>query len=793
MSTALIVRVKRRRSVSPSNELVVVEDGPKPRKTKKGGLSALSLGASKSESEGGEGGSNGDGQHKPRKLVLRRMGTVKEDSGDRKAIDVTKKRGRAPSMEEESGAGVRTGRTGTEPSVKKKPNVFVTRRRRVVRSNKEGEYVVVDLSQIAYNDSTPPTSSSAPGAQKQPSLKRTMVLNPPDRHLENALHQISTIELARRGGSVAVQADFNPLLTALMQGGNVNLQTRSPGGAAAVQTLAQTQTLAQKQAREQAGVTGKTALMLACYFANHRVASRLVARGADVFLTDSLGRVAMDYLHEGLQEGLQNQALVNTTVTAGAAGTGTSSPLSVASSSPQGMSRRGEDLVLLLHKTASKSASQREALAKIATSNAAAAAGVDMGVDAEGDGGSDDYVVDIFAIEGPGVAGERAESSQAAQEEQQRDPTVPMVAIEGLRIDEASHSVEFVEFDYDSDWSDLGDDEDPDSNDERYHGNDYPEDEESAEEEEEEEEEEGYEDEDEDEEEGRRRDPSFRGNPAQLGHSREGVRATGHVVRPQLAGGGSEDFGNAGVPTPESILRRWQREEQGDDEDEEDEDEDGEEVTMVTDGGPRSLKEHRDRLRALHEQKRGSAGALGPQFAANPREFGRDGLPKYGGLSGVGDDDEEDDGAYERYGYVPGWDDAGNALQFSRYAEGGYGDGDEDEDEDEDDGYRMGASGLPPADSDGDGDYDGRSTYSGGARVRYARPNGGLGHAQDEDEDELVAQARAARAFYNGLRDSPARGGAAPMHSGSVFRLSRGVAQNAGQGSYCGEIGGDEG
>ena len=81
-------------------------------------------------SEGGEGGSNGEGQHKPRKLVLRRMGTVKEDSGDRQAIDVTKKRGRAPSMEEESGAGVRTGRTGTEPSVKKKPNVFVTRRRR---------------------------------------------------------------------------------------------------------------------------------------------------------------------------------------------------------------------------------------------------------------------------------------------------------------------------------------------------------------------------------------------------------------------------------------------------------------------------------------------------------------------------------------------------------------------------------------------------------------------------------------------------------------------------------------
>ena len=30
-------------------------------------------------------------------------------------------------------------------------------------------------------------------------------------------------------------------------------------------------------------------------------------------------------------------------------------------------------------------------------------------------------------------------------------------------------------FEYDSDWSDLADDEDPDSNDERFDGNDYPE------------------------------------------------------------------------------------------------------------------------------------------------------------------------------------------------------------------------------------------------------------------------------------------------------------------------------
>ena len=35
-------------------------------------------------------------------------------------------------------------------------------------------------------------------------------------------------------------------------------------------------------------------------------------------------------------------------------------------------------------------------------------------------------------------------------------------------------NVELV-FEYDSDWSDLADDEEPDSNDERFAGNDYPE------------------------------------------------------------------------------------------------------------------------------------------------------------------------------------------------------------------------------------------------------------------------------------------------------------------------------
>ena len=48
----------------------------------------------------------------------------------------------------------------------------------------------------------------------------------------------------------------------------------------------------------------------------------------------------------------------------------------------------------------------------------------------------------------------------------------PIVQVEGLRLGAAGQA-ELV-FAYDSDWSDLRDDEDPDSNGERFAGNDYP-------------------------------------------------------------------------------------------------------------------------------------------------------------------------------------------------------------------------------------------------------------------------------------------------------------------------------
>ena len=164
-------------------------------------------------------------------------------------------------------------------------------------------------------------------------------------------------------------------------------------------------------------------------------------------------------------------------------------------------------------------------------------------------------------------------------------------------------------------------------------------------------------------------DRNFRRMPAKLTKlGREGVRSSGHVIRHQVGGEyeGEVDLGNVGVPTPESILRTWQREEAHAVEGEEDE----EAVLEVKNGGPRSLKEHRDRLRALREQRGGirdGSEVLGTQFGSNPREFGRNALPKYQGLSDSEDEDES--AAYEKYGYRAGWDDSQNDAQFSRFAQ----------------------------------------------------------------------------------------------------------------------------
>lgn len=85
---------------------------------------------------------------------------------------------------------------------------------------------------------------------------------------------------------------------------------------------------------------------------------------------------------------------------------------------------------------------------------------------------NNDYVFDIFMLNSTNDNSTKENTVVSKENEQSKCPTIK---IEGLHILNDGRC-ELVHT-YDSDWSDLADDEDIDSNDERYEGNDYPEEE----------------------------------------------------------------------------------------------------------------------------------------------------------------------------------------------------------------------------------------------------------------------------------------------------------------------------
>jgi hypothetical protein len=100
---------------------------------------------------------------------------------------------------------------------------------------------------------------------------------------------------------------------------------------------------------------------------------------------------------------------------------------------------------------------------------------------------AEDFVVDIYVVkntesgmaedevnnkmENTDMSNEMNESMQDSDSKESEN-LFSILRVEGLRIDDETGQVELVA--YDSDWSDLADDEEPDSNDERHYANDYP-------------------------------------------------------------------------------------------------------------------------------------------------------------------------------------------------------------------------------------------------------------------------------------------------------------------------------
>jgi len=226
-----------------------------------------------------------------------------------------------------------------------------------------------------------------------------------------------------------------------------------------------------------------------------------------------------------------------------------------------------------------------------------------------------DYVYDIYTCS-------QTQAESTTTNSDNRDDTsnthntniydsVPNVKVSGLSLDDMGNAE--IDFHYDSDWSDLAqDDDDADSNDENYFGNDYPEDEDAGSND-------GYErnfesmisksDDDDDSDDDGGRLPRF---------DRTGI---GRQLKPFVVDEHQSSFGK----TSEEIENLWSLEDRA-----------GEDGLMGPEG-----EQHATRLNDMGKRTGMHVGAL-------PREFDSNGLPKYG-MELSDDEGEVHYGNYDDY------------------------------------------------------------------------------------------------------------------------------------------------
>lgn len=489
-SSNLIVRVKRRRDAVPTDTLCIVEDDPESGPRKKASLAGLSMNEGQDSveqqqiSKEGEGADmvssdlNTDKETKAvrqarRKLVLRRINTVNghQRSNDRALIASSIAEAEKNHIEKIPAS--QQIQEGEGEMMVANSDIWITQSKKYVRtkgtqdsssklSRGSDSFLLVDVSQVSVNTQSRKRNSTQFGESNaseallsrknssntrapNESKNKVTVLNPATRKLQNALDNIFT----------GKKLDLNDVMTSILQGADINHQ----------RTVKLDTAITANNNVTNSG--GETALMAAVFLGNIRMVERLLARGSQVLLPDVRGNTALDYVTM-----LMNR---NTRIRISAAS--------------------HDQLVLLLNKAAAKNAADRDRLSALAnptlhpistgvqfTSDQTAVSG-GMGADANMDA-EDDYVYDIFSIDAAQQSAvQQATDSEifdnvnnaAGSEGDLKDAAHPLVYVSGLIISNDGFVDIDTHFSYDSDWSDLGEDEDPDSNDERYDGNDYPE------------------------------------------------------------------------------------------------------------------------------------------------------------------------------------------------------------------------------------------------------------------------------------------------------------------------------
>jgi hypothetical protein len=332
---------------------------------------------------------------------------------------------------------------------------------------------------------------------------------------------------------------------------------------------------------------GRNVLMCAAHHCNTRMVKQLLARGVDLLQVDEKGWNAMEYARRASVSNSKIESKI--------------------------------DIQQWIYRASVKQLEKQQPVLPTAE-------GAEFAASSSSDN-SDEYVYDIYcAIPAEGQAG------AGDCEEVSVESSVPVVSIDGLMFGQNGH-VELA-FEYDSDWSDLADDEDIDSNDERFEGNDYPEDEDdenamygNGRDDDYDFNDDQNSDEDDDDVGGSRRSQQHRGNPPS-GHGRNAKlpsfqnRGVGRVLKGGYIGG--DGNGNGVVSKSKEFLQSlWGEENNGGHEDDANDDN--------SDGEGQSA--------AFRSRVANMRARTGMDFASNVHEFDESGLAKYGAeLEEDGDD-----------------------------------------------------------------------------------------------------------------------------------------------------------
>lgn len=218
--------------------------------------------------------------------------------------------------------------------------------------------------------------------------------------------------LLRQGILTAINRnDFNDISSALIKGADANYRLDDKDG-------------------------GYTALMAAAMKGNMRMVKRLLLNQVDAFATNKDGLTALDLVKKPTRS----------------------------------TQKECDEIKQELQQAMAKAHYQR----KINMSSPAKTSSSQGGPIAS----ESDYVYDVYCVDESHKIQKTSSVEETVTSEEGGIGVTPMndtndtiVKIDGLKILEDGQ-VEL--FEYDSDWSDLADDEDPDSNDERYYANDYP-------------------------------------------------------------------------------------------------------------------------------------------------------------------------------------------------------------------------------------------------------------------------------------------------------------------------------